>query len=94
MVLDLTRLHLHATDSSGNRYLAGSAVIDPLTQGKTGFVVKLNPQSGQYIYQSILNGQVNQVVNAIAADAAGNAYGRSRKDRRRGWPDSYALQSG
>jgi uncharacterized protein (TIGR03437 family) len=63
-----------ATDSSGNIYLAGSAVIDPATQGKAGFVVKLNPQSGQYIYQSFLNGQANQIVNAIAVDESGNAY--------------------
>jgi uncharacterized protein (TIGR03437 family) len=63
-----------AMDSAGNVYLAGSAVIDPVTQGKVAFVAKLNPQTGQYLYQSILNGQANQVVNAIALDAAGNAY--------------------
>ena len=63
-----------AMDSAGSVYLAGSAVIDPVTQGKVGFVAKLNPQTGQYLYQSILNGQANQVVNAIALDAAGNAY--------------------
>ena len=63
-----------AMDSAGNVYLAGSAVIDSVTQGKVAFVAKLNPQTGQYLYQSILNGQANQVVNAIAVDAAGNAY--------------------
>ncbi len=63
-----------ATDSSGNIYLAGSAVIDPATKGKAGFVMKVNPQSGQYIYQSFLNGQASQVVNAIAVDSSGNAY--------------------
>ena len=62
-----------AMDSAGNVYLAGSAVIDPVTQAKVGFVAKLNPPTGEYLYQSILNGQT-QVVNAMVLDAAGNAY--------------------
>src|SRR5581483_8407783 len=61
-------------DTSGNLYLAGTAVIDPASQEKAAIVAKLNPQSGQYVYQSFLNGQANQVVRAIALDKAGNAY--------------------
>ncbi|HEY6344712.1 MAG TPA: IPT/TIG domain-containing protein [Bryobacteraceae bacterium] len=57
-----------ASDSSGNIYLAGIAAS--YVTSEAGFVTKLNPQNGQYLYQSFLNGQVN----AIAVDAAGNAY--------------------
>jgi uncharacterized protein (TIGR03437 family) len=63
-----------AVDPSGNVYLAGSAVIDPAGSTTAAMVVKLNAQAGQYAYVSFLNGQTNQVVNAIAVDAAGNAY--------------------
>jgi len=62
------------TDPSGNIYLAGSAVIDPASGTKAAMVIKLNPQASQYLYVSTLNGQPNQVANAIAADGAGNAY--------------------
>jgi hypothetical protein len=63
-----------ATDSSGNVYIAGNAVIDPLTFQTTGLVVKLNPQATQYLYVHYLGGSVNDSVNAIAVDSAGNAY--------------------
>jgi hypothetical protein len=61
-----------ATDSAGNIYLGGSAAIN--ASSRAGFVTKLSPQNGQYFYQSFLNGPAYQAVNAIAVDAAGNAY--------------------
>jgi hypothetical protein len=51
-----------ASDSWGDIYLAGSAVI------------KLNPRAGEYLYTTPLRGQTNNVANAIAVDGAGNAY--------------------
>jgi uncharacterized protein (TIGR03437 family) len=63
-----------ATDSSGNIYLAGNAIVDPGTLQSTVLVVKLNPQASQYVYVRYLGGSVNDSASAIAVDAAGNAY--------------------
>lgn len=63
-----------ATDSSGNIYLAGNAIVDPATSQSTVLVVKLNPQASQYLYVRYLGGSVKDSANAIAVDAAGNAY--------------------
>src|SRR5690349_6716121 len=61
-----------AADASGNVYLAGTIAI-ALT-ARFSFIEKFNPQTGQYLYRSILNGELNQVANAITVDSAGNAY--------------------
>jgi uncharacterized protein (TIGR03437 family) len=63
-----------AADSSGNIYVAGNAVIDPASGQITALVVKLNPQGTEYLYVRYLGGSLNDSVNAIAADSAGNAY--------------------
>jgi uncharacterized protein (TIGR03437 family) len=63
-----------ATDASGNIYLAGNAIVDPATSQSTVLVVKLNPQASQYLYVRYLGGSVKDAANAIAVDAAGNAY--------------------
>jgi uncharacterized protein (TIGR03437 family) len=63
-----------ATDSTGNIYLAGNAIVDPATSQSTVLVVKLNPQASQYLYVRYLGGSVKDSANAIAVDAAGNAY--------------------
>jgi uncharacterized protein (TIGR03437 family) len=63
-----------AADSSGNIYVAGNATVDPASGQITGLVVKLNPQGAQYLYVRYLGGSVNESANAIAVDAAGNAY--------------------
>jgi hypothetical protein len=63
-----------ATDPAGNVYLGGTGIIDPANSMTGAMVVKLNPQTNQYFYVSFLNGQSGQVINAIAADAMGNAY--------------------
>src|ERR1700733_58734 len=63
-----------ATDSSGNIYLAGNAIVDPSTSQTTVLVVKLNPQASQYLYVRYLGGSVNDNANGIAVDSAGDAY--------------------
>ena len=63
-----------ATDSSGNIYLAGNAIVDPATRQSTVLVVKLNPQGTQYLYVRYLGGSVKDSASAIAVDPAGNAY--------------------
>ncbi len=63
-----------ATDSAGNIYLAGNVVVDPDALQTTILVIKLNPQASQYLYVRYLGGSVYDSANAIAVDAAGNAY--------------------
>jgi hypothetical protein len=63
-----------AADSFGNIYMAGNAIVDPMTAQTTVLVVKLNPQASQYIYVRYLGGSVGDFANAIAVDTAGNAY--------------------
>jgi uncharacterized protein (TIGR03437 family) len=63
-----------AVDSSGNIYVAGNAIIDPATAQTAVLVAKMNPQASQYLYVRFLNGSVGDYANAIAVDAAGNAY--------------------
>jgi uncharacterized protein (TIGR03437 family) len=63
-----------ATDSAGNVYMAGNAIVDPATSQTTVLVVKLNPQATQYLYVRYLGGSVKDQANAIAVDSSGNAY--------------------
>ena len=63
-----------ATDPSGNIYLAGNAIVDPLISQTTVMVVKLNPNATGYVYVRYLGGSVNDYANAIAVDSAGNVY--------------------
>jgi uncharacterized protein (TIGR03437 family) len=63
-----------ATDSSGNIYMAGSAIVDPATMQSTVLVVKLNPQASQYLYVRYVGGSIGDYGNAIAVDSAGDAY--------------------
>ncbi len=63
-----------ATDSSGNVYMAGNAIVDPATRQSTILVVKLNPRGSQYLYVRYLGGAVKDSANAIAVDSAGNVY--------------------
>jgi len=62
------------TDSAGNIYLAGTAVVDPATSQSTVLVVKLNPQGNQYLYVRYIGGSVKDTATSIAVDTAGNAY--------------------
>jgi hypothetical protein len=84
-----------ATDSSGNIYLAGNAIVDRATFQTTVLVAKLNPQASQYLYVRYLGGSVGDYANGIAVDAAGNAYvvgstasGFSRDQRRQSGDDA------
>jgi uncharacterized protein (TIGR03437 family) len=63
-----------ATDSSGNIYLTGYAIVDPAAAQTAVLVVKLNPQASEYLYVRYLSGSVDDYANAIAVDGAGNAY--------------------
>jgi uncharacterized protein (TIGR03437 family) len=63
-----------ATDSSGNVYMAGDAVVDPATSQSTVLVVKLNPAGSQYVYVRYIGGSVKDSANAIAVDTSGNVY--------------------
>jgi hypothetical protein len=63
-----------ATDSSGNVYLTGYAIVDPAATQTAVLVIKLNPQASAYLYVRYLGGSVDDYANAIAVDGAGNAY--------------------
>jgi len=63
-----------ATDSSGNIYMAGNAIVDPATMQTTVLVVKLNPQGSEYLYTRYVGGSISDGASAIAVDSAGNAY--------------------
>jgi uncharacterized protein (TIGR03437 family) len=63
-----------ATDSSGNIYIAGGFVIDPVAPQTTALVMKLNPTGTQVLYERYLGGSTYDSANAIAIDSAGNAY--------------------
>jgi len=73
-----------AVDPAGNAYVTGwtaSPAFPTLTQvqptiggGKDAFVAKLNPAGNALIYSTYLGGAATDSGNAIAVDAAGNAY--------------------
>lgn len=74
-----------ALDKSANIYLAGATwstgfplihtLQSPWGYGSTGFIVKLSPDGGQLLYSTYFGGTSGpSSVNAIAADADGNAY--------------------
>ena len=63
-----------ATDSSGNIYLAGNAIVDQATSQTTVLILKLDPQASQYLYLRYLGGSVSESASAIAVDGAGNVY--------------------
>jgi uncharacterized protein (TIGR03437 family) len=63
-----------ASDSQGNIYLAGSAVIDAASQATSVLVAKLDPKATQYLYLAYLDSAASDQVSAIAIDAAGNAF--------------------
>jgi hypothetical protein len=71
-----------ATDPAGNAYLTGYAepgfpLVTPF-QGSAGgvsaFVTKVDGTFASYGYSSLLGGSNTDIGNAVAADAAGNAY--------------------
>jgi uncharacterized protein (TIGR03437 family) len=63
-----------ATDATGNIYIAGNIVLDPLTKRQGVLVVKLNPQGAGYLYETYINGSTGELAGGIAIDSTGNAY--------------------
>jgi hypothetical protein len=77
-----------ALDADGNFYVAGgtSSRNFPVTPGAfqtifkarqfgtNGFILKMNPRTGNVIYATYLGGSGSDSINTIAVDAAGNAY--------------------
>ncbi len=73
-----------AVDARGNAYVGGwtTSVDFPIrnalqstgTGGKDAFVAKLDGSGAQLVYSTLLGGSLDDAVNAIAIDAAGNAY--------------------
>ena len=62
------------SDAQGNLYLAGSAVIDPLSGTTSALVAKLDPTASKYLYVEYLDSAASDTVGGIALDAAGNLY--------------------
>src|ERR1043165_9032839 len=76
-----------ATDAAGNTYVTGSTnspnalvtntiappCTTPTSCSSYVYVVKLNP-AGALVYWTLIGGTGQQLANAIAVDAAGNAY--------------------
>jgi len=74
-----------ALDTDGNAYVTGSTIssnfpvsatpVQPLRAGVTDvFVTKLDPSGSTIVYSTFLGGSGDEAGNAIAVDAAGNAY--------------------
>jgi uncharacterized protein (TIGR03437 family) len=63
-----------ASDSAGNVYLAGSAVIDQASQAAGAVVAKLDPKASQYLYLAYFDSAASDQLSSIAVDSAGNAY--------------------
>ncbi|MGC1817317.1 MAG: SBBP repeat-containing protein [Casimicrobiaceae bacterium] len=73
-----------AVDLQGNAYVAGWTTaadfptidaFQPALKGqKDGFVIKLDPGGSRIVYSTYLGGVLDDAINAIAVDAAGNAY--------------------
>jgi uncharacterized protein (TIGR03437 family) len=63
-----------ASDSTGDVYLAGSAVIDPASQTMSAVVAKLDQKASQYLYLTYFDSAANDQLSSIAVDSTGNAY--------------------
>jgi hypothetical protein len=71
-----------AVDGSGNAYVTGrtDSTAHPVTAGayqtapRKGFVTKFNATATALIYSTYIGGSGDDIPNAIAVDAAGNAY--------------------
>jgi hypothetical protein len=62
-----------AVDSSGNAYITG-ATPSPSGPGPDVFIVKLNAGGTAAVYTQYLRGAREEIGNAVAVDASGNAY--------------------
>ena len=63
-----------ATDTSGNIYVAGDQIVDPINSRTSVLVVKLNQQGPSFLYQIVLGGSGSDRAGGIAVDSQGNAF--------------------
>lgn len=63
-----------ASDSAGDLYLAGSAVVDPASGTTSAVVAKLDPKASQYLYLTYFDSAADDHLSSIGVDSAGNAY--------------------
>ncbi len=63
-----------ASDTQGNVFIAGSAVIDPASHAASAVVAKIDAKLSQHLYLTYLDSAASDHVSAIAVDGAGNAY--------------------
>ncbi len=62
------------SDAQGNLYVAGSAIVDPVSRATSAVVAKLDPTATRYLYLEYQDSAAGDMVGAIAVDAAGNLY--------------------
>jgi Beta-propeller repeat len=73
-----------AIDAAGSAYVSGGAgstdfpttpgAFDTLPDGSSAFVTKLNPAGSALVYSTVIDGTGSEGANAVALDAAGNAW--------------------
>jgi hypothetical protein len=73
-----------AVDARGSTYVGGwttssdfpvrSAFQSSRAGGKDGFIASLDPSGSQLVHSTLVGGSLDDAVNAIAVDSAGNAY--------------------
>ena len=54
-----------ASGAAGNIYLAGSGVIDPVSQTMGAVVAKLDPKASQYLYLTYFDSAANDRLSSI-----------------------------
>jgi len=62
------------SDAEGNLYVAGSAVIDPVSRTTSTVVAKLDPKASRYLYLEYLDSAASDTISAIAVDGAQNLF--------------------
>src|SRR5258706_8409412 len=62
------------SDAQGNLYLAGNAVVDPLSRTTSALIPKLDPSASRYLYLQYLDSAASDTIVAIAVDPAANLY--------------------
>jgi hypothetical protein len=73
-----------AIDAAGNAYVSGGTgstdfpttpgAFDTLPDGSSAFVTKLNPAGSALVYSTVIDGTSSEGANAVALNAAGNAW--------------------
>jgi hypothetical protein len=63
-----------ASDITGNLYIAGDLIVDPLTSRTSVLVVKLNQQGPSFLYQIVLGGSGATMRAESRSTGQGNAF--------------------